>query len=74
MEDWFQKSLLNMGKVVLVTIIIAVFNLLWAWPTVWAWNYVIPYIFGLPEIGYWQAWCLLFVLTSLWKITPVSTS
>lgn len=36
-----------------------------------AWNYSMTYIFGLPEIGYWHAFCLLFVLTTLWKFSVI---
>ncbi len=27
----------------------------------WLWNWLMPDIFGLPTIGYWQAWGLLLL-------------
>ena len=27
----------------------------------WLWNWLMPVIFGLPTIGYWQAWGLLLL-------------
>ena len=45
------------------------FGFLWAFPLMWAWNYVMPSVFGLGMISYWQMWCLYFILTSLWKVT-----
>jgi hypothetical protein len=30
-----------------------------------AWNYVIPYLFHLPTINYWQAFALLWVTWSI---------
>ena len=27
----------------------------------WLWNWLMPVVFGLPTIGYWQAWGLLLL-------------
>lgn len=43
--------LAGIGVIVIIAIIIAL-------PTMWLWNYLMPVIFGLPEIGFWQALCL----------------
>lgn len=48
-----------------------IWGLLWAYPVKLAWNYTVTYIFGLPPIGFWHAFSLLFVLTMLWKLTIV---
>lgn len=32
-----------------------------AYPVKWLWNYVIPTIFGLPQITFWQALCLMLL-------------
>ncbi len=42
-------------------IILAVLNLLLAFPLMWTWNYVIPYLFHLPDLTWSRAWCLMFV-------------
>lgn len=47
--------------------VMAVIDLLLAWPLMWTWNYAIPAIFKLPVITYWQAFCLLIVAGMLVK-------
>ena len=41
--------------------------LIYAFPFKWAWNYVIPYLFGLPELTWLHALCLAFLLRELIK-------
>ena len=38
--------------------IVFVFAVLVAFPVMWLWNWVIPDIFGLPTITFWQAFGL----------------
>ena len=33
----------------------------------WLWNWLMPDIFGLPELSYWQAWGLLILSSILFK-------
>lgn len=35
--------------------LIVVIGLVLALPTMWLWNWLMPVIFKLPEIGFWQA-------------------
>jgi len=35
----------------------------------WLWNGLMPAIFGLPRIGYWQGWGLLILSSILFKGT-----
>lgn len=44
-----------LGTVTAVLIAIVVVTLLFALPVMWLWNAVMPDIFNLPEIGFWQA-------------------
>lgn len=53
----FTHLLITIGTIVLFVIIGAIIFTL-------CWNYVIPIIFGLPEITYLQAFCLM-MLTNL---------
>lgn len=48
--------------VVLVTLFLGASIL--SFPVKWLWNYVIPVLFNLPKITYWQAFAL-FVLSGL---------
>jgi hypothetical protein len=60
--------------VILAGIVIVAFALLFsglllALPVMWLWNYTLPSIFQLPEIGYWQAFCLYYLCGLLFKTT-----
>jgi len=33
-----------------------------------------PYLFDLPVLNWGKAFCLIFVLTTLWKISVIDTS
>lgn len=54
----FIHLLITIGTIILfVTIGAIIFTL--------CWNYVIPVIFGLPEITYLQAFCLMMLVNLL---------
>ena len=36
-------------------------------PTMWLWNYVMPTVFGLPEISVWQTLVLLILAEIFFK-------
>jgi len=42
-------------KILGVVALIAGLSLLMAFPTMWLWNWLMPDIFGLVEIDFWQA-------------------
>lgn len=71
-DDVIAGTVAFIGVIVLVTILVGLWGLLWSFPLMWAWNYVMPPMFGLKTITYWQMFSLYFILTSLWKITTVS--
>lgn len=50
------------------------FSLLMAIPFMYAWDYVMPYLFGLKELTLLQAFCLLFVSSSLIKSSLTTKS
>lgn len=37
-----------------------------------AWNISVPYLFGLPELNYLHAWCLLFLSQAFLKGVTVN--
>lgn len=55
--------LIAVGGVVLVIVL----NLLLALPVMWCWNYVIPDVFGLPVLTFWQAAVLSALCSMLFK-------
>lgn len=68
-----QDALIAIVGLILGLIIIAVFGLLGAiilWPL---WNWLMPEIFGLKSITYWQAYGLIFLCSMLFK-SSCSTS
>lgn len=45
-----------------------------ALPVWWLWNWLCPTLFGLPEIGFWQAWGLGLLCAFLFKSSTVSST
>jgi len=52
----------------------AVFSLLGGLFVMLLWNWLIPSIFGLGVIGFWQAWGLTWLCSILFKNSSVSSS
>lgn len=69
--DTFTK-LMGVGLVVLA--FLAVWALLIGLPTMWLWNWLMPVIFGLPAIGFWQAVGLVFLSGIFFKSTTTTQS
>ena len=55
--------LVILGSIVLLIVIAAIMSL----PVMLLWNWLMPLIFGLTEITWFQAWGLLFLCGSLFK-------
>jgi len=51
MEDVLEAGFVILGSVVIG----AGIGLLLTLPTLWLWNWLMPVIFGLPVINFWQA-------------------
>lgn len=47
--------------------LIVALSFLFALPVLFLWNAVMPDIFGLPEINFWQALCLTLLSNFLFK-------
>ena len=60
MKELFGTSLAVIGVVVAVVLLLTL-------PTMWLWNYVMPTVFGLPEISVWQALALLILSQIFFK-------
>lgn len=58
-------------KMVELRILGAAYLVMWALmfglPVMWVWNWIMPYLFQLPHIGFWQSWGILFLSASLFK-------
>lgn len=60
--------------VVLVLFVAVLFvGILAALPLMWLWNWLMPELFGLQTIGFWQAFGLLVMSGLLFKSSSPST-
>ena len=50
-----EESIKIIGVIVLGLVIVVILALIMAFPTMWLWNWLIPDIFGLVKIDFWQA-------------------
>lgn len=67
------ELLSKIGGVFLVTIVMVfIISLLIGYPTMWLWNYVMPVIFGLTKITFWQAFALNCLAGIFFKSTGSS--
>jgi len=71
MSETTSKIILGTLLGVFVIIFLGIFGLLLAFPIMWCWNYVMPHIWGLPQLSWGQAWCLHFLAGMLVKSTLI---
>ncbi|WP_075340521.1 hypothetical protein [Tenacibaculum agarivorans] len=71
MEHYFKKQHREEGaagvfiaKIILGIIMVIGLAILFGFIIMWLWNSLMPEIFGLPEVGYWQA-VGLFILSKI---------
>ena len=69
-KDWLKDFLLMTGLGLLVFLVVA---FLFGFVTMALWNYLLPDIFGLPKISYWQAVGLLIFPHLFFINTKVKT-
>jgi len=65
MKETIHNILLVIGLLILAMI-------LFGGPLMVLWNWLMPTIFGLPEIGFWQACGLQLLATILFKTTKIN--
>ena len=70
MEKLFTVLAKVVTGIVLVLLICTAAALLLAFPVKWCWNAVIPDVLRLPEIGYWEAFCLVYLTSVFFKCDP----
>jgi len=69
MEIWWEerslpaKILLGIGFAIAGLALLALLG----WVVMLLWNWLMPEIFGLPSVSYWQAWGLLVLFWILFK-------
>ena len=61
-----------LAAIITFALIVVVLAFLIALPVMWCWNYVMPDLFGLIEINFWQALVLSMLTSMLFKSTTTS--
>lgn len=61
------KVVLVIGAILLFGLLVLGFSLLFAIPTMLLWNWLMPAIFGLTKITFWQAFGINFLSGLLFK-------
>ncbi len=57
MDKVLQIIMLTLGAIVLIFL----FSLVMAWPVMLLWDWIMPILFGLKSITFWQSWGLLML-------------
>ncbi len=62
-----------MAAVVGIFVLVFIVSLLMAFPTMWLWDWLMPVIFGLKEITFWQAFGINLLSGILFKSSNTSS-
>jgi len=75
-ESWWEER--RMGMKIFLGILMAIgfilLGFLFGWVVMLLWNWLMPEIFGLGEVSYWQAWGLFILSSILFKGFPSGNS
>ncbi|MBB6481197.1 hypothetical protein [Spirochaeta isovalerica] len=71
-DSWWEERRMGMKVFlgVLMGIGFLILGFLFGWVVMLLWNWLMPDIFGLGEVTYWQAWGLLILSSILFKGFP----
>lgn len=70
MEKLYEMFAKALSGGALIIVILCIGSIISAFPVKWAWNGVMPGLFGLKEIGFWEAFCLLWLTSAFFKAAP----
>lgn len=71
MEKLFEMFAKVVTTAAVVVLMLTFAALLSAFPVKWAWNCSMPGIFSLKEIGFWEAFCLIWLSGAFVKANAV---
>ena len=67
-KRWSERSVgAKVGVITALAVLVPAFLALFGAVTMWLWNWLMPTIFKLPEIGFWQAIGLLLLAQIFFK-------
>jgi hypothetical protein len=61
-----------LGVIILFAVVVLLVGVLVGFPVMWLWNWLMPVIFGLTKINFWQAWGLSVLCSLLFKKSSAS--
>ena len=67
MKGFLGKLVSGIGIAVLMIVLLAFIALIGAIPTFFLWNWLMPDLFKLPTLTFWQAWGIFWLASVLFK-------
>lgn len=73
-ENSMETFIKGLGITVLIFVVIALFSFLFGWFIMLLWNALLPAIFGITTITYWQGVGLYLLTNILFKSTSTNNN
>lgn len=69
-KNYFNKSSnIGCGMIILLFVVLIILTFIYSGILMWAWNMIMPVLFGLPIISFWQALGIYIISNILFKGT-----
>lgn len=66
MEKWILYIAIVLGTLLVTALLV--------WPIMWLWNWIMPIVFGLPILTYWQTFAIWILSGVFFKNFNTTTS
>jgi len=73
MERLYEVFAKVVAATALVIVMLCFASIVSAFPVKWCWNASMPGLFGLKEIGFWEAFCLIWLAGAFVKAAPTKS-
>ena len=73
MTTFFEGLAIGLVGAVAVAGVLLLVGALYAFPVMWIWNYMMPELFALPVLTFWQAFWGTFMCGLLFKSSSTSS-
>jgi len=74
MTTFIEGLAIGLVGAIAVAAVLLLVGALYAFPVMWIWNYMMPELFALPVISFWQAFWGTFLCGLLFKSSGVQSS
>jgi hypothetical protein len=64
---FFELLFAGLSAAAVVVLIYLVVGSLYAFPVMWIWNWMMPELFGMPLLNFWQSFWGVFMCSILFK-------